>query len=152
MITNSEWTLLRTFIKDKRVIELGCGTCAFSNAVASETKEMVAIDIEDKSKFASNNPNLYFMRMDATKLEFRPMEFDCAVFYNTVGHLENVLEPCFNESLRVLKSGGHLLIGSSFAYDVAVLRDKVLPLFESMGYHYMYKQVGITKWVIITKR
>lgn len=152
MITNSEWALLRPFISKKRVIEVGCGTCVFSNEVAKEVKEIVAVDIEDKSQFASKNPNLYFMRMDATKLEFRPCEFDCAVFYNTVGHLEEILEPCFQEALRVLKSGGHLLIGSSFAYDVAVLRNKAIPMLESMGYRPMLKQIGIMKWVVVEKK
>lgn len=152
MITSNEWTYLRPYINDKRVIEIGCGTCAFANEAADKVHEIVAVDIDDKSKFVANLPNLYFMRMDATKLEFRPYEFDCAVFYNTVGHLESVLEECIDEALRVLKEDGYILIGSSFAYDVATLRDTVLPMLERKGYCPTIKQIGMIKWVVVSKK
>ena len=139
-------------LKQKKVLEVGCGICTFCNEAAPFVSEIYAIDIENKMQYIKKHPNLIFKMMDASKLEFRPMSFDTVVYYNTVGHLERVIGESIDESLRVLKLDGKLVFCSSMSYDRAVLDKLVTPYLQKLGLDVKISMYQTMKFVVASKK
>lgn len=139
-------------LKNKKVLEIGCGTCVFCNEAANYASEVYAIDVENKMQFIKKQPNLIFKMMDAVKLEFRPMSFDTVVYYNTVGHLERDIEASINESLRVLKEDGTIIFCSSMSYDRSVLDKVVIPYLQKLDVDLKLNMYQTMKFVSVTKK
>ncbi len=139
-------------LKGRRVMEIGCGTCEFANAAAKYCLELYAVDIEDKTKFIKPQSNLFFKNMDATKMDFRPLYMDVAVFYNSVGHLERELAAIIDECLRVLKEDGEIIVCSSQSYDRAVVNNELIPYLQKLNLDVKLSQYMTMQFVRVSKQ
>ena len=108
--------ILRAELEGKRVIELACGSGVFSAAAAKYAEAVFCVDLDESrlNKTVGSLNNVSFLRCDATKLPFPNGSFDLAVLYNSFYHVKDVWPQIFQESKRVLKDGGNLLIISSW--------------------------------------
>lgn len=96
-----------------RILEVGCGTGAFSRRLARRSSRVVAVDlspnmIEVAKKRSEDYDNIDFQVADITKWEFPENKFDAIVSIATVHHLP--LEYLLPKLAVALKPGGKLAI------------------------------------------
>jgi len=140
----------------RRVLEVGCGFGATALRVAGDHNEVVAVDvaqvaIEVARSFAAGRPNLRFLTMSATRLEFPEASFEAAFSSDLIEHLHaDDLPTHLREVHRVLGTKGIYIIktpseltgphGSSDPNDQHSLHLKeyrygtLLPLLISAGF------------------
>jgi ubiquinone/menaquinone biosynthesis C-methylase UbiE len=105
---------LATIIKNKSVIDIGCGSGRFAIALSQMgAKKVTAVDIntqglETAKQFSKESgiTNIEFVEHNVLNLPFQDESFDF-VFSKGVLHHTGDLEKGINEYSRVLKKGGH---------------------------------------------
>lgn len=102
------------------VLELGCGTGLYTETLHKVSKSVLATDFSDEMiAFAKQKreslENVTFQKADALNLQFKDETFDTVFMANLI-HVIGDAERVVQESKRVLKSGG-LLIINSFAIE-----------------------------------
>jgi O-antigen biosynthesis protein len=106
-----------SFIEDKRVLDLGCGTGYGSDFLIKKYKPkgINAIDISAQAiEYANKNfidNNLSFLIASAEKIPFENESFDIVICYELIEHVNNYLI-VFDEIRRVLKEDGILIIST----------------------------------------
>lgn len=99
------------------VLDVGCGTGNFSIKLAKLGVKIVGIDIsEEMLKIARQKAEklgleIEFKKMNVYSLEFPSNHFDGVFSMATFEFIEDP-KSAYNEMVRVLKPGGHLLIGT----------------------------------------
>lgn len=104
-------------MKDKKVLDIGCGPGEWLVAVSASSPSMaVGGDLDDKwLKVASDRleklEKIYLMKLDACHLPFKNNSFDIVICYLVMPYVieDNVF---IREIARVLKEQGRLLIGT----------------------------------------
>lgn len=103
-----------------KVLELGCGTGLYTEILLKNSKIVVATDFSDEmvataKQKRGNLQKVEFKRANALNLDFENESFDTVFMANLI-HIIGNAEKVIQESKRVLKSGGCLII-TSFAID-----------------------------------
>jgi ubiquinone/menaquinone biosynthesis C-methylase UbiE len=103
-----------------RVLELGCGTGNFTEAIVDNAEQIIATDLSDEMIFEArrlrgNLSKITFKVADATDLPYENNSFDTILMTNLIHLVDNPVK-VIEESYRVLKAGGIILV-SSFAVD-----------------------------------
>ena len=117
------------------VLELGCGTGLYTETLQKVGDHVVATDLSDEMiAFAKEKrgelENVEFRKADALNLEFNDETFDTVFMANLI-HIVGNAKKVIQESKRVLKKGG-LLIINSFAIDDMSFFNKM-----AMGIRYL---------------
>ena len=117
------------------VLELGCGTGLYTETLQKVADNVVATDLSDEMiDFAQGKrghlEKVEFRKADALSLEFGGEVFDTVFMANLI-HIVGNAEGVIQESNRVLKNGG-LLIINSFAIDDMSFFNKM-----AMGIRYL---------------
>lgn len=101
-------TSVEQSVKDKVVLELGCGFNSIAKRIAAQASEVHAIDISDiainRLKEETMPPNLYYRLMNAENLEFESEKFDFIYGSGILHHLH--LDKALSSITRVLKKNG----------------------------------------------
>ncbi len=117
--TEKHWGIFFTpeEVKDRLVLDSGCGTGIFSIIFANHgAAKVTGIDISEgslgtarslKKKF--NLENAEFMQQDMLELPFADASFDIVWAWGTVHHTTDPLR-AIDQLIRVLKPGGSLLL------------------------------------------
>jgi len=110
---------LKKFIgNNKKILEVGAGTCQFSNYLAiGSNNEIVAFDssldsLKLGSEFAKKNnlKNVKFVRGDIFDEVFSSEVFDFVITNGVLHHTGNA-KKAFNKVCLPLKKGGHVFLG-----------------------------------------
>ncbi len=127
-------------IKPKsKVLFVGVGTGADLQFIKDKDVSVTAIDLSPemlgRAKNQYDSPNVTFMEMDAQNLTFSPESFDM-VIANLI--LSVVPDPnqCFQEMIRVTRTGGRILIFDKFAppsRELPVMKKILRPVVALMG-------------------
>ena len=104
------------------LIEFGCGAGFYTKILAKNARRVIATDLSDEMlaiarKELKNYQNVIVEKADCERPNFPDGKFDCVVMANLVHVIENPLI-AFQESRRILKDGGLLLIVSYTTYGV----------------------------------
>jgi ABC-2 type transport system ATP-binding protein len=96
------------------VLELGCGTGFFTKAIADNSELVIATDLsEEMLKVARRQlrglGNVWVEKADCEGMAYPAERFD-GVFLANVLHVVNNPARCLQESYRVLRDGGLLLV------------------------------------------
>jgi len=92
------------------LLDVGCGTGAFSRAVASGGRLVVALDIDESVlRKIDASESIERVCADAQSLPFRDGSVDCALAISLLEHLERP-EKCVEGLFRVLKRGGVVVV------------------------------------------
>jgi ubiquinone/menaquinone biosynthesis C-methylase UbiE len=99
-------------LKDERLLEIGCGTAAFTTRIKSNRANITGIDISVVSlKRAAELSGCDMTAADACFLPFPDENFDTVLLTGVLHHLPD-MKSAFEECFRVLSKGGRL-----FAFD-----------------------------------
>lgn len=116
---------------EERVLDAGCGTGAFAQAVAPLVREVVGVDLDERFLEAARTgapPNCTFLVGDATALPFGYGSFDVAGCLRVLHHVHRP-ELVVAELARVTRPGGRILIVDQLG-SVDPLRSLELDRFE----------------------
>jgi ubiquinone/menaquinone biosynthesis C-methylase UbiE len=97
-----------------KVLELGCGRGCFTKAIAGNATQVLATDLSDQMVEAARAElrefqNVTVQKADCECTAFPRETFDTVVMVNVVHFIENP-DKCLQESHRILKAGGTLLL------------------------------------------
>ena len=102
-------------LKNKYVLDAGCGAGYGSNILSKYCSKVVAIDISSetiqwcKQNYGAQN-NLEFLEASLVKLPFKDSTFDCIVNLEVIEHVQKDIQEAFlKEARRVLKPKGILI-------------------------------------------
>ncbi|OGH03175.1 MAG: hypothetical protein A2798_01965 [Candidatus Levybacteria bacterium RIFCSPHIGHO2_01_FULL_37_17] len=106
-------------IKDKRILDIGCGFGWFElNALKRGVREIAGIEItEEDLATAKNikNKRVIFKVGDAFKIPFKNNYFDTVVAWEVIEHIpKDTEEIMFKEVRRVLKKNGNFYLSTPY--------------------------------------
>ena len=107
------------------ILELGCGTGYFTEAIAKNSKHVFATDLSEEllekaRERLGDNDKFTFQKENGLALTFKSNKFDTVFMANVIHVIENpqrVLQECY----RVLKDNGLLVITSFTNYNMKPL-------------------------------
>ena len=110
------------------VLELGCGTGLYTEFIAGKSRKITATDFSEEmiAKARTKRGHLHnakFSRADAMDLPFEDHLYDTVFMANLI-HVISDPEKSIQESHRVLKPGGTIII-TSFAIDEMSFLNKI---------------------------
>lgn len=113
----SAYAFTRPFAVGKRVLEAGFGDGYGSYGLAEIASEVIGIELAPgnipRAQQKYQRPNLRFMQMDATRLEFPDASFDVICSFQVIEHIPEPKLPVYaGELLRVLRPGGAAIIST----------------------------------------
>lgn len=134
----------------KEVIEFGCGTGLFTKAIAKNAKHIVATDLSDEmlemAKIRlSSFPNVTVQKADCCRTSFPSARFDTVLMVNLIHVIENPSD-ALQESCRILRNGGKLLVASGTNYSAteSELTRRVTRFLERFGMPPSYYQANLS--------
>ncbi len=111
----SRYAFALEYIADRRVLDIGCGEGYGSYMMIGSAKSVVGVDIDEEAiehaKEMYESTNLDYQVADVTKLPFADCEFDAAVCFEVIEHIENP-EAVMSEAARVLKPDGAFIVST----------------------------------------
>lgn len=122
----SFWELLRScrLSKGRFVLDVGCGPGMFSELFYRSGARVVGIDVSKKLIERNNAafPDIRFMNMSATTLDFENETFDIVNSMMVLQHIPETEQQCaISEMCRVLRPDGYIMIVESiYAGDKSV--------------------------------
>jgi ubiquinone/menaquinone biosynthesis C-methylase UbiE len=101
-------------------VELGCGRGYFTKAIARNATQVLATDLSDEMVEAARTElkefqNITVQKADCENTGLQSEKFDAAVMVNVVHFIENP-DKCLQESYRILRPGGLLLLADYTGY------------------------------------
>jgi len=114
-----------------KVLDVGCGTGIVVNDLSEKKRDAYGVEISRPSVELAKKKRVgrYFW-YDGTKLPFKSNFFDLVGSFNVIEHVDDVIL-FLDESLRVLKPGGYLIVCA--------------PNFLSITSSYHYRTSGIIR-------
>jgi len=107
-------------LRGRDVLEVGCGTGKNTAWLAGESSSVIAMDFSEgmlaRARTRATSPNVRFVAHDVR--DAWPIASDSVdvVTCNLVLEHVRALSPIFDETVRVLRSGGHLFISELHPY------------------------------------
>lgn len=126
--------LFKEFIGDtrSRVLEVGCGTGLFTEALARTDNTILAIDISDalimKAKERVSSANVAFIVGNACETELESASLDFVLGSSSLHHLE--VDNALKEFIRILKPGGGMLFTEPNMLNPQVALTKNVPFIK----------------------
>jgi ubiquinone/menaquinone biosynthesis C-methylase UbiE len=105
------------FFDNRTILEVACGTGAFSHEVDRVANRIVAIDVMKNINVEKNKNNIDFIKMDAQSMGFKDSVFDTIVFYNALAHIKKDILRILIECFRVLNNRGVIVFISTWPLD-----------------------------------
>ena len=96
----------------KNILDLACGSATTSKMLSRDGHQVTGMDISAlflEKALVKKNANLKFICGDILNIPFKNGAFDCVSIYLSIEHLVDIPQ-ALNEMLRVIKTGGRLII------------------------------------------
>ena len=103
------YKLCREYVKDKNVLDVGCGEGHGNLYLNDLARHVTGIDIDkrviDDANKRFSGKNITFYKMSGEKLDFPSNSFDVIISSQSIEHMKNDIK-FLSEVSRVLKNGG----------------------------------------------
>lgn len=143
-IHHFNFKIAKKYIKNKKVLDIGCWTGQFERLAIGVVKKIIGIDPAGNAiKYAKAHiPKASFFIGSANRLSFEKNVFDVVVLLDVIEHvLPGTEEDCFKEINRVLKRNGRLILATPNKHLLSILLD---PAFFILGHrHYSINDLEI---------
>ena len=111
-------------------LEFGCGTGYFTKAVAGQAKQFIATDLSNEMLEVararlSQFQNVTIQKADCAGTDFPAERFDTVLMANLIHVIDEPL-PCLQESHRVLRPGGKLILVDFTGYRLDLMKTALL--------------------------
>lgn len=133
----------KKYIKDKRVLDVGCWTGQYEQVAQNFTSKIMGIDPNAEAiKFARKKvPKVKFLIGYANKLPFPNSYFDTVVFFDVIEHLpRNTEGEALKEISRVIKPKGTLILSTGYKQLLSIILDPAYFLIDHR--HYSEKELS----------
>ena len=137
--------MLKPLVKDKKVLDLGCGTGILTNELVAWGAEAEGVDLSEEmiALAKENYPEIKFTTASSENLPYPENSFDLAASSLVMHYLED-LQPTLVEIARVLKPAGsfifsmHHPFNESFDLNKAKIdgRPVLQPYFHKESYYW----------------
>jgi len=112
--------VMKDNLKNKKILEIGCGSGLISYEISREGNEVTYIDIQFKPLKAAINKSGFHLEnyinlliADGTKLPFKSDYFDIVIYNHVIGHVpKRNHQQLIDESYRVLQQKGLFYIAT----------------------------------------
>ena len=107
-------------------VEFGCGTGYFTRAVAGQARHVIATDLsgqmlEVARTRLSDLTNVAIQKEDCANTDFPSESFDTVLMANLI-HVIDDASSCLQESHRILRNGGLLIVVDFTGYRLGLLK------------------------------
>jgi len=114
-VSTARYIFALIFLRDKTVVDIGCGARKGPFIVSKTSKEVVGLDVSTEavvySAKAWPEKNIKYVASDAQKLAFKNNLFDAALSFEVIEHIDNYSE-YLKEVFRVLKKDGIFIVST----------------------------------------
>ncbi len=124
LIDDLETDLLRDHVRDKRVLEVGCGTGLIMRRIEDIAKHPIGLDISPGMLRLAVERGLDVVQGDATALPFDDNTFDVVYSFKVLAHVQDI-DQALREMVRVTKRGGKLVLEFYNKYSIRYLAKRV---------------------------
>jgi len=113
-------------------VELGCGTGYLTRTIARNARHVIATDLSDEMLEVARNQlsefqNVTVQKADCANTGFPTERYDSVLMANLI-HVIDAPLPCLQESYRILRAGGLLIVVDFTSYRLGLLRTALLGL------------------------
>ncbi len=144
------YSFFRKYIKDKKILDIGCWTGQFEQLILKDAKEIVAIDPgKEAIQYAKKRlPKVKFITGTLDTVALQKNSFDVVFLLDVIEHLpENTEVETLKKIHSLLKQKGYLIITTPNNHLLSVLLD---PLFYLIG-HRHYSQNKLKNMLYASK-
>lgn len=132
----------RLALKDKKILDVGCGIGIYSNRFYQEGSSIFGVDIDKENIIKAKGlfPYISFQAITSANFPFEDNFFDIIFLHEVLEHVEND-KKTIDESLRVLKPGGRIVIFAPnkwFAFETHGLY---------LGEKYIFGNIPFLSWM-----
>jgi len=113
-------------VKDKRVLEVGCGTGLLLKEVDKIAKVAIGVDISEKMLRYARSRKLKVIQADVAHLPFKDKLFDVVYSFKVLPHIPNIKE-ALDEIKRVTKDDGYMVLEFYNPFSIKYLVNKLMP-------------------------
>jgi SAM-dependent methyltransferase len=111
----SRYLFAKQFIKEKKVLDLGCGTGYGSNVMAKVARKVVGVDISKEAIIYANEHfntrKVSFHSEDCARLGLADKSFDVVVSFEVIEHIKDYTA-LIKEAKRVLTNNGIFILST----------------------------------------
>jgi ubiquinone/menaquinone biosynthesis C-methylase UbiE len=117
--------LVKPIVKNKKVLDMGCGSGIFTKCIKTWGADVVGCDISKNmiTIAKQENPQLKFIVCNAEKTPFKNSEFDVVASGLMLHYLKD-LRPAFREVSRILKKDGTFVF--SLTHPIAEFSERLV--------------------------
>ncbi len=113
-------------------VELGCGTGYLARAIAGNARHIIATDLSDEMLEVARTQlaefqNVTIQKADCANTGFPAERYDSVLIANLI-HVIDAPSPCLEESYRILRNGGLLIVVDFTCYRMGLFRTARLGL------------------------
>ncbi|MBW2523646.1 MAG: methyltransferase domain-containing protein [Deltaproteobacteria bacterium] len=108
LIDDLELDFLERYARDKRVLEVGCGTGLLLGRIQRFAAAAQGVDLSEGMLAHARRRGLDVVCGSATELPFEDEQFDVTCSFKVLAHVEQI-ERALSEMVRVLRPGGMMI-------------------------------------------
>lgn len=133
LINEMELDVIKPYIQNKRVLEVGCGTGIILEKVQEyNPKELKAIDFSSKMVKIAKKKGFDVIQSDVLNLPYKDKSFDIVYSFKVLPHVKEIIK-AINEIKRVTNNNGRIFIEFYNPYSFKALSVYINGLFRKRG-------------------
>jgi ubiquinone/menaquinone biosynthesis C-methylase UbiE len=144
MINKKEVEIVEKYGKDKKVLEVGCGTGIILNEVNKFTSVANGIDLSPGMLERAKEKGLNVQVANAKSIPFDDNTFDVVYSFKVLAHIPEIRETV-KETTRVVKDGGTLILEFYNSYSLKKLANWIYNIVKKRDVYIRYDSIGKIK-------
>ena len=124
LINNLEFEKIEFSAKEKKTLEIGCGTGLILERTHKIARHATGIDISEGMLNVCQKKGLDVLQASATQLPFEDNTFDLVYSFKVLAHIPNI-KKALQEIARVTKADGKMVLEFYNPYSFKGLNDKI---------------------------